>query len=138
MGGESELPGLLDHPDDPTPSIGTHLDRRGAKREQARLSGTGPIRRRAPGYGSGGLGSNPRGVPPNPLVSSPMTGSATAVESLDCDQMRPPATTIAYPDSDRQRLASEANRGFGQGLCVAVGSPAEPASSAAQTVTARV
>jgi hypothetical protein len=49
----------VDHPDDPTGSFWSRLDRRGTQREQARSVWSRPDRRRAPGYGSGGWGSNP-------------------------------------------------------------------------------
>jgi hypothetical protein len=45
----------FDHPDDPTGPIWIRLDRRGPQREQARSVWSRPDRRRAPGYGSGGL-----------------------------------------------------------------------------------
>jgi hypothetical protein len=45
----------FDHPDDPTGSFSIRLDRRGIQREQARSVWSRPDRRRAPGYGSGGL-----------------------------------------------------------------------------------
>jgi transcriptional regulator with XRE-family HTH domain len=58
----STLPDLLDHPfdhpDDPTGSIWIHLDRRGIQPEQARSVWSRPVRRGAPGYGSGGWGPN--------------------------------------------------------------------------------
>ena len=44
----------LDHPDDPSVSVWSRLDRRGLRREQARSGWSRPDRRRAPGYGSGG------------------------------------------------------------------------------------
>jgi hypothetical protein len=59
------VPALLDHPvdhpDDPTGPVWIRLDRRPVQREQARSVWSRPDRRRAPGYGSGGWSSNPRG-----------------------------------------------------------------------------
>jgi hypothetical protein len=45
----------FDHPDDPTGSFWSRLDRRGTQREQARSVWSRPDRRRAPVYGSGAL-----------------------------------------------------------------------------------
>ena len=44
----------LDPPDDPTGCFSIRLDRRGIQREQARSVWSRPVRRRAPGHGSGG------------------------------------------------------------------------------------
>src|SRR5215211_2864510 len=44
----------FDHPDNPTGSFSIRLDRRGIQREQARSVWSRLVRRRAPGYGSGG------------------------------------------------------------------------------------
>jgi hypothetical protein len=46
----------FDHPDDRSGSVGSRLDRRGLRREQARSVWSGPDRGRAPAYGSGGWG----------------------------------------------------------------------------------
>jgi dienelactone hydrolase len=46
----------LDYPDDPTGPVGSRLDRRPVPPEQARSVWSRPVRRRAPGYGSGGWG----------------------------------------------------------------------------------
>jgi hypothetical protein len=51
----ARLDHLFDHPDDPTGFVWIRLDRRGIQRERARSDWTGLDRRRAPGYGSGGL-----------------------------------------------------------------------------------
>jgi hypothetical protein len=45
-----------DHPDDPTGPVWIRPDRRGLQREQARSDWSRPVRRRAPGYASGGWG----------------------------------------------------------------------------------
>src|SRR5215218_9155956 len=52
----SRLDHPFDHPDDPTEPVSTGLDRRGTQREQPRSVWSRPVRRRAPGYGSGGWG----------------------------------------------------------------------------------
>jgi hypothetical protein len=53
--GRKALDHPVDHPDDPTEPFLIRLDRRGTQREQARSVWSRPDRRRAPGYGSGGL-----------------------------------------------------------------------------------
>src|SRR6266508_3010069 len=50
----------VDHPDDPTGPFSIRRDRRGTRPEQAISVWSRPDRRRAPGYGSGGV-STPRG-----------------------------------------------------------------------------
>src|SRR5215204_3406726 len=55
----SRLDHPFDHPDDPTGPYWIRLHRRPVQREQTRSVWSRPDRRRAPGYGSGGGGSNP-------------------------------------------------------------------------------
>src|SRR5215211_538301 len=58
-GSSSCLPCLIspfDHSADPTGPVWIRLDRRGVQSEQPRSDWSRPVRRRAPGYGSGGWG----------------------------------------------------------------------------------
>jgi hypothetical protein len=78
----------FDHPDDPTRSVWIHLDRRGIQREQARSDWSRPVRRRAPGYGSGGWGFESlaaRQTPSSePIRQEKLVGADLAVAVLTC------------------------------------------------------
>src|SRR5215217_9209312 len=65
----------LDHPDDPTGSVWSRLDRRGTQREQARSVWSRPDRRRAPAYGSGGWGFESLAARTTPQVDGLGLGS---------------------------------------------------------------
>jgi hypothetical protein len=77
----------LDHPDDPTGPVSIRPDRRPIRRGQARSVWSGPERRGAPGYGSGGWGLDP---------------SRRAKTAAERDSKRSPAT----PFEDCQSLSA--------------------------------
>jgi hypothetical protein len=64
------------HPDDPSGPASIRLDRRPLQPEQARSVWSRPDRRRAPGYGSGGWGSNPSRRAPITAAQRPCDGAA--------------------------------------------------------------
>jgi hypothetical protein len=129
----------FDHPDDPTRPFSIRLDRRRLQREQPRSVWSRPVRRGAPGYGSGGWGVRiPRGAPIGIVFEPANLLSPERVPASPRSQLRP-STSMEYPACFSSSLASpqSGDRGPGRRLRRPRGAPriCQPATKGQFAVT---